>query len=130
MPCDIVILTGSKVGKVIPLQATNRLGRSRKVEVFLPDEGVSQEHCLITVSQDTVRVRDLESTNGVLLNGDRVRTAPLHHGDILMLGQTSVLFRNPDDPGQPDGESPEKDGTARISREQVRLVQEHRGYES
>ena len=56
---------------------------------FTIDEAlVSRLHCRLTTdASDQLIVEDLESTNGTLVNGDRVARAVLREGDILTVGR-------------------------------------------
>ena len=56
-----------------------------------PDEAVSREHAVILWEEGVFTVEDLQSTNGIRLNGKRVRSAELHHGDEIDIGQTRIL---------------------------------------
>jgi hypothetical protein len=83
-----------------------RLGRSdpaRNIfpEVDLTDDlakerGVSREHAAIFGRGNLVLIEDLGSTNGTLLNGERLdpyMPEPLQHGDQLQLGQMLIEVR-------------------------------------
>lgn len=61
-------------------------------ELVLPLPHISRQHFVLTPQTDGVRIRDLGSTNGTLVNGVLVQEAVLHHGDILTIaGLTLVL---------------------------------------
>ena len=48
---------------------------------------VSRQHCLLQVSADHVRLRDLGSSNGTLLNGQRIsEERTLQDGDLIEIG--------------------------------------------
>jgi pSer/pThr/pTyr-binding forkhead associated (FHA) protein len=60
------------------------VGRKRGVcDVFLDRGNVSKLHCLIIKTDGLLLVRDLGSTNGTLVNGQRVRRGALLPGDEL-----------------------------------------------
>jgi predicted component of type VI protein secretion system len=70
------------------------LGRGADVDVRLEgDDSVSRAHAEIAVRAGLCLVRDLDSCNGTLLNGHRVRRARLRRGDVLVLGETVVRVR-------------------------------------
>ena len=48
---------------------------------------VSRLHCQLTSTADSLHVKDLDSTNGVLVNGKRVTASPLREGDRLTVGR-------------------------------------------
>jgi hypothetical protein len=72
--------------------AVTVLGRSRRCDVVLTDPNVSRQHAEIRRQGDGYLIRDLDSTNGVRLNGRGVRQAVLQHGDRIELGTTELLF--------------------------------------
>uniref|UniRef100_A0A7C4QUG9 FHA domain-containing protein n=1 Tax=Schlesneria paludicola TaxID=360056 RepID=A0A7C4QUG9_9PLAN len=79
---------------VIPLEkAILLIGRQSDCDVSLTtSRKVSRKHCCIAIVNNTVIVRDLGSTNGVCINGQRInREAPLRLGDELTIGD--VRFR-------------------------------------
>ena len=69
------------------------LGRSRDADVVLEDPNVSRRHAEVRPSGGSWIVRDLGSTNGVKVNGRRIkarsRCAP---GDTIELGTARVTF--------------------------------------
>ena len=69
------------------------LGRSRDCDLVVSDENVSRRHAEVRPSGGAWIVRDLGSTNGIRVNGQRVAGAqPLRAGDQIELGQSSVTF--------------------------------------
>lgn len=94
-PC-LLLLTGAHKGALYPLQEGGHvLGRSPAEADILLDgaRGVSRTHARVDVLPDgTVAVADLDSTNGVFLNDQKVSQATLEDGDRLALGP-EVLFR-------------------------------------
>jgi hypothetical protein len=71
------------------------LGRSRDCDIVLADPNVSRRHAEIAPGDDrqTWIVRDLNSTNGVKVNGRRItRPTPLESGDKLVLGTADARF--------------------------------------
>ncbi|HMB68930.1 MAG TPA: FHA domain-containing protein [bacterium] len=90
---SLVLLTGSAAGHEIALQADRTLlGRGPGVDVAIADETMSRQHFAVEVSERSYRLRDLGSTNGVLLNGKRVESADLKHGDRLKAGDHEFQF--------------------------------------
>ena len=69
------------------------IGRSRDCAVVVEDAGVSRHHAELRPDEDGWVVEDLGSTNGVLLNGRRIRgPQALQDGDRLELGSTELVF--------------------------------------
>ncbi len=70
------------------------IGRNPTTHITLLDEGISREHALILFDEEAGRytIEDLQSTNGTMVNGKKVRSAPLSHGDEIKIGFTSFEF--------------------------------------
>ena len=62
------------------------LGRSIHADVTIPDALLSRTHCELTATDDGVAIRDLESTNGTLVNGRSVSETVLKPNDTVILG--------------------------------------------
>jgi EAL domain-containing protein (putative c-di-GMP-specific phosphodiesterase class I) len=60
-----------------------RVGRRSDLELVLGTSSVSKLHAEIYAAGGALCVRDLGSTNGTFVNGQRVRDAPIHEGDVL-----------------------------------------------
>ena len=68
----------------------NLVGRDQNCDIFVPDPHISRKHLSIDVVGDgTITVIDLGSTNGMIVNGERVPSAILHPGDSFTVGQTT-----------------------------------------
>ncbi|WNG38602.1 FHA domain-containing protein [Archangium violaceum] len=93
----LICLTGADVGRAFALaEANTELGRSREVSVRLRDPAVSRRHARIRHQEGAFLLEDLDSPNGVYLNGQRVETpSPLHEGDVIELGRTLLRFQAP-----------------------------------
>ncbi|MBI2988995.1 MAG: FHA domain-containing protein [Deltaproteobacteria bacterium] len=70
------------------------------------DPYISGVHCLLEALPSRLLVRDLESTNGTLVNGRRVRYAELKDGDEIRLGRTTLKVEWVEGGTQPRFESP------------------------
>ena len=70
------------------------LGRSKECDVRISDPNVSRRHAEVRQEGSTYWVVDLDSTNGVLVNGQRQKRAKLDDGDRITLGSTDIVFNN------------------------------------
>ncbi len=68
------------------------LGRSKECDVQVPDANVSRRHAELRQEGSSWWVVDLDSTNGLELNGKRVQRAKLSDGDKITLGSTDLVF--------------------------------------
>ena len=90
------------------VRAISRLGRGSDTDIRIEDPGASRNHCEIVLGQP-VLLRDLNSTNGTLVNGQKVGEAELVDGTIITIGTTSLVFRTSGPQGAPNG-SHHRDG--------------------
>jgi len=69
------------------------IGRSRDCDIVLDDSGISRRHAEIRPTGDGWEIEDLGSTNGVVVNGLKVRgREPLHGGERIEFGSTDAVF--------------------------------------
>jgi len=68
------------------------IGRSRDCDVQLADANVSRRHAELRQEGASYWIVDLGSTNGIEVNGKRVKRAKLRSGDTVTLGSTDVTF--------------------------------------
>ena len=69
------------------------IGRSRDCDVQLADPNVSRRHAELRQEGTAYWVVDLDSTNGLEINGRRQKRAKLDHGDTVTVGSTEITFR-------------------------------------
>ena len=73
------------------------VGRGTEADIRIDDPGVSRKHIEFEVSgtgEDLrLRVRDLGSTNGMLVDGHRITTTGLRNGSEIRIGNTTLTVR-------------------------------------
>jgi hypothetical protein len=69
------------------------IGRSKECEIRLDDSNVSRRHAEIRQEGTSYWIVDLGSTNGLEVNGRRLKRSKLEHGDRVTLGSTQLVFR-------------------------------------
>jgi adenylate cyclase len=81
-----------------PISGSVRVGRNADNDVELPDLTVSRYHAEIVVTETGVRLVDLASRFGTMVNGERIDAVDLHDGDQLRFGDVACawLEREPD----------------------------------
>lgn len=74
-------------GFTVEIQEHNTvLGRHTEADVRLPLPDISRRHCRFECAEGAWQVVDLDSLNGVFVNGQKVRQAHLRRGDVLTIG--------------------------------------------
>ena len=66
------------------------VGRATRADFIMDAPLVSRVHCRLTAGAAELEVRDLESTNGTFVNGERVERALLKGGDRLGVGRVEL----------------------------------------
>jgi pSer/pThr/pTyr-binding forkhead associated (FHA) protein len=68
------------------------LGRATGADFIIDAALVSRVHCRVTaLAGGELEIKDLESTNGTYVNGERVETARLAPGDRLQVGRVEFV---------------------------------------
>src|ERR1041385_5875488 len=101
------IVSGDSAGASFAVgNGEHRVGRADGNHIRLPDGSVSSSHCEVCLDpHGNLVVRDLNSTNGTFINGQRVREALVQPGEHLRLGSLELVFENslaaPHEPAMP-----------------------------
>jgi hypothetical protein len=86
-------------GQAYPLvSSTTVIGRGDDADIVLDDPGVSRRHAEIRVTADgphlAATLRDLGSTNGTFVDGERITATQLAEGSAVTLGRTRAVYRS------------------------------------
>lgn len=97
----IRVVKGPDQGTIFVLQVARiTLGRGEESSVMLSDLKASRLHAELSLVSSGWQVRDLGSSNGLLVNGNQLRSSVLKSGDLLTLGETVVEFLGSEAPTQ------------------------------
>jgi hypothetical protein len=91
MQVTLRVLQGPHAGRsfIFDQHDTFLIGRSDTAHLCLPeDRFFSRNHCLLEIAPPRCYLRDLGSTNGTYVNGQKVQEAYLRNGDRIQGGQT------------------------------------------
>jgi EAL domain-containing protein (putative c-di-GMP-specific phosphodiesterase class I) len=83
---------GGPVQKTLLTTFPFSIGRNDTTDLPINSTRVSREHAVIVRAGNTFRVRDLDSTNGTSVNGQRIEEATLSDGDILAVADIEFTF--------------------------------------
>jgi diguanylate cyclase (GGDEF)-like protein len=88
----LVVMQGRETGRTYELaDGVNSLGRSDEVSIPILDPSVSRRHAQVHSSSLGFVIEDLDSTNGLFVNGERLGRRVLRDGDRVQLGSNTVL---------------------------------------
>src|SRR5262245_12060588 len=86
------LASGRGAGAAIRLDRERTIvGRGPGVDRAFDDKAMSRQHAAIEFCGTGFRIRDLGSTNGILVNGSPVQAAELHHGDAVDIGEQQFV---------------------------------------
>jgi len=89
----LLVISGPLQGREILVNRdTFTIGSGASNDLVIDDSTVSKRHCEIIVEESGYQIRDLNSTNGTLVQGVRVSSAHLAPGSEIQLGKSRIVF--------------------------------------
>ena len=87
----LVIQNQGMTGRTCELHTDRTtIGRVEDNTFHIADPSVSSHHCEIQLRGSDIVIRDLNSTNGSFINGNKIEESVLKPGQILRLGQVEL----------------------------------------
>ena len=84
---------GRNIGELHLVPGRKVIGRTPDNDLQIDSRFISRHHCQLVTGNDGVTViEDLNSTNGILVQGKRVRRHTLRDGDVVSLGQHDLQY--------------------------------------
>lgn len=98
----VLMLTDVVTGKKFPiLYWENSIGRARTCDIFIPDQSISRDHCVLLRRDEGWFVCDTGSKAGTLVNGEKVEGRKLVAlGDVIKVGRTELELEKSDIPAK------------------------------
>lgn len=95
----LVVLNTDFAGKDFPCTRTElRIGRTDDNDIALDHRSLSRTHCkLVREENGEWRIIDMQSANGLMVNGEPYAQVTLRPGDVVELGHVKMKFVGPDD---------------------------------
>lgn len=91
-------VSGETFGRLFPVEGRMVIGRGKDCDIVLEVGEVSRRHASLEVAADGLEIRDLDSSNGTYINGERIRKATLGRGDEVAFD--TLRFRLETSPGR------------------------------
>ena len=92
MQSYLIIQEGLRGERIFTLESRANIGRGPENDIHLPDPSVSRKHAVVYFAQGKPIVEDLDSSNGIFVNDEKVKKAVLKSGDTLRVGKMTVQF--------------------------------------
>lgn len=70
------------------------IGRGQEADIAIDDPKASRVNSSIRYWDDIFIVRDMSSSNGTLLNGEKIEVAKLNPGDVIKIGSTEIQVQS------------------------------------
>ena len=71
-----------------------KIGRLPNCDIVLHDGAVSGEHAVVKTVGLKSSIQDLDSTNGTFIENKQIKSHELHHGETIIIGGHSLLYRS------------------------------------
>ena len=92
-PAVLELLRGPGPKRRFPLLGEAlSIGRGKDANISVDSAELSRRHASLTLLESEWTVQDLQSRNGIFLNGVKVHSAVLRDGDKLQLGEVVFVF--------------------------------------
>ncbi len=92
----LVVQSTDLSGQVFALNRTEiTIGRTEENDISLPHRSVSSRHAKVVFDGGVYRVIDLDSANGVLVNGEEYARVDIRKGDVIELGHVKLRYLAP-----------------------------------
>jgi pSer/pThr/pTyr-binding forkhead associated (FHA) protein len=95
----LVVLSEGLTGRTYELKVEKTtIGRLDDNSFPIAEQSVSSRHCEVLLKDNEVTIRDLNSTNGTYINGEKITEKALKPGQILRLGQIEMRLEDENAP--------------------------------
>jgi len=96
---ELVVVSSNFAGQKFPLDRGEMvIGRGENCDIIIDHRSVSNTHAkVVREAPESYKIVDLNSRNGVKIDGDQFKSAPLEAGDIVELGHVKFRFVAPDE---------------------------------
>ncbi len=89
----VIVATEGRTVQELPLQVGRVIiGRTSDNDLQVDSRFVSRHHCQIVTGAEGSMIEDLNSTNGIFVQGKRVRRHNLNDGDVVVIGKHEIMY--------------------------------------
>jgi pSer/pThr/pTyr-binding forkhead associated (FHA) protein len=89
------ILSPTSLARTIDLtESLVTIGRTNENSICIPDTNVSKRHGILVRDGDTYQLHDFNSTNGTIVNGEKIMAVKLQDGASIHLGSVELRYES------------------------------------
>ncbi|MFH0924277.1 MAG: cyclic nucleotide-binding domain-containing protein [bacterium] len=88
----LIQIDGDKVRDFILKEGITTIGRDSSNSIVLDDKSISRCHSKISNTKGKVTIIDLDSSNGIFINGEKVSGKVLENNDEILIGNSRFIF--------------------------------------
>jgi general secretion pathway protein A len=89
----VILVTEGRTTQELPLKVGRTIiGRTSDNDLQVDSRFVSRHHCQIITRTEGSVIEDLNSTNGIFVQGRRVRRYNLNDGDVVVIGKHEIMY--------------------------------------
>ncbi len=97
---QFVVIEGPQVGRTYEVSDGDKIGTHSESIILLPERRSQELQAQIAQLHGLFHIRNLSSTIPLLVNGEILEESPLHHGDMVVMGDLMLLFNEDHDPSR------------------------------
>ena len=85
----LIVQSEEQAGQIFNLKGESaQVGRINENEIVIQHKSISSHHAEFILDGNDYLIKDLDSTNGTRVNGERVKSVKLRKGDFVRVGNT------------------------------------------
>jgi len=94
MDVKLVLIKNNGKHKMFSLsEGSTVLGRRHDCDLRIPLASVSRRHCQINLLHNSIKMRDLNSSNGTFVNGNSINETDIKAGDKIKIGPLNFILQ-------------------------------------
>jgi pSer/pThr/pTyr-binding forkhead associated (FHA) protein len=95
----LIVQSEEQAGRIFDLSGEScRIGRINENEIVIQHKSISSHHAELVLDGSDYLVKDLDSTNGTRVNGERVKSVKLRKNDLLRIGNIELIYESEFEP--------------------------------
>jgi pSer/pThr/pTyr-binding forkhead associated (FHA) protein len=126
MKVNLVLLKVGGNNKAFSLPSTVTIvGRRQDCDLCVPLMVISRRHCALNMDDNELSIRDLGSSNGTFVNGERIDEVDLSPGDKVSIGPLNFVVQIDGVPADIPGDQPlasPSDGRAKVNTDVADVI--------